>query len=150
MGHHLMQGDLALAAPGEFRQMVGDLVHEREPAFLDQCPYRRAGQHLGLAEQQEQGVAAGRLATRLGLGVAIAAVERQLAVPRQRDLRARIATFLDMLADQPVEMLQRLGGKPQARGVAGGQRVVVGHGAFLKQSCERQCYMTPGDSIYSE
>ena len=80
----------------------------------------------------------------LGLGVAIGAEQRQLAVPRQRDLRAGIAAFLDMLADQPVEMLERLAGKAERRGVAGGQRVVVGM-AFLQQSCERECYMTLGD-----
>ena len=45
---------------------------------------------------------------RFGLGVAIGAEQRQLAVPRQRDLRAGIAALLDMLADQPVEMLERL------------------------------------------
>ena len=142
MGHHLLQGDLGLAAPSEFRQVVGDLVHERQPPLLDERPHRRTGQHLGLAEQQEQGLAGRRLFARLGPGVAIAAVERQLPVPRQRDLRARIAPFLDMLADQPVEVLQRLGGEAERRGVAGGQRIAVGHGGLLWRVCKRRYYMT--------
>ena len=54
--HHLLQRDVAFAARGEFRQVVGDLVHEGQLALLDQRPYRGTGQHLGLAEQQEQGL----------------------------------------------------------------------------------------------
>ena len=106
--HDLVQGDVAFAARGEFRQVVADLVHERQPAFLDQRPHRRAGQHLGLAEQQEQRVVGRRRAAAFGPGVAIGAEQRELAVARQRDLRAGIAALFDMLADQPVEMFERL------------------------------------------
>ena len=69
---------------------------------------------------------------RLGLGVAIGAEQRQLAVPRQRDLRAGIAALLDVLPDQPIEMLQRRRGKAEARRVGGWQRIAVGHGCLLR------------------
>ena len=120
MRHDLVQCDLAFAALGEFGQMVGDPVHERELAFLDQRPYRRTGQNLGLAEQQEQCLAGRRLLARFGPGVAIGAEHRQLAVPRQGNLRARITALLDMLPDQPVEMLQRSAAKPRLCGSAEG------------------------------
>ena len=135
MGHDLMQGDLALAALGELRQVIGNPVHEGELAFLDQCPHRAAGQHLGLAEQQEKCVVRCRQVPALGLGIAIGAEQRQLAVTRQRYLRAGVTAFLDMLTDQPVEMLQRRRGKAEARGVGGGQRISVGHGGLLTRSC---------------
>ena len=131
MRHDLMQGDLALAALRELRQVIGDPVHEGKLAFLDQRPDRRAGQHLGLAEQQEQIVLLRRRVPRLGLRVAISPEQRQLPVPGQRDLRARVTAFLDMLPDQPVEMLQRGRGKAEARRVGGWQRVVVEHGCLL-------------------
>ena len=142
MRHHLMQGDLALAALREFRQVVGDPVHKGELTLLDQGPHRRTGQHLGLAEQQKQRLAGRRLARRFGPRVAIAAEQRQLPVPGQGDLRARIAALLDMLADQPVEMLQRLGGKAELGGIGFGQRVGLGHGGLLASAFGSQCYMT--------
>jgi hypothetical protein len=52
-------------------------------------------------------------------------------VPRQRDLRAGIAVFLDMLPDQPIEMLEWRRGKAEAGGIAGWQRIVVGQGCLL-------------------
>ena len=121
--HDLMQRDIAFAARGEFGQVVADLVHEGQPAFLDQRPYRRAGQHLGLAEQQEQRVAGGRRPAALGPGIAIGAEQRELAVARQRDLRAGITALFDMLSDQPVEMFERLQREAERFGVARGQRV---------------------------
>src|SRR5205809_764919 len=72
-----------------------------------------------------------RRVPRLGLRVAISPEQRQLPVPGQRDLRARVTAFLDMLPDQPVEMLQRGRGKAEARRVGGWQRVVVEHGCLL-------------------
>ena len=50
--HHLVQGDLGFAARREFRQVVGDAVHEGQLALLDQRPHRRAGQHLGLVNSR--------------------------------------------------------------------------------------------------
>ena len=76
MGHDLMQGDLALAALRELRQVVRDPVHERELAFLDQCPDRAAGQNLGLAEQQEKCAIRCRSVLALGLGITIGAEQR--------------------------------------------------------------------------
>jgi hypothetical protein len=146
MRHHLVQGDLALAALGEFGQMVGDAVHEGELAFFDQGPHRAAGQHLGLAEQQEQRTIGRRFVQRLGLGDAIGAEERQLAVPRQRDLRPRISALLDVLPDQPVEVLQRRRGKAEARRIGGCQGIAVGHGDLLAIARMTGCYMTRGIS----
>ena len=140
MRHHLLQRDVGLAARGEFRQVIGDLVHEGQLAFLDQGPDRGTGQHLGLAEQQEQVVVGRRHLGGLGLGVAIGAEQRKLAVPRQRDLRAGIAAFLDMLLDQPVEMIERLRGEAETGGIAGRQRIVTGHGRFSSHSGKRRCY----------
>jgi hypothetical protein len=42
-------------------------------------------------------------------------VERQLAVACQRDLRARIAALFDVLADQPVEVFERLKRRAERR-----------------------------------
>ena len=61
---------ISLLPRGEFRQVVGDAVHEGQLAFLDQRPHRAAGQHFGLAEQQKQGLIGRGLAPPLGLGVA--------------------------------------------------------------------------------
>jgi hypothetical protein len=38
-----------------------------------------------------------------------------------------------MLPDQPIEMLQRRRGKAEAGGIAGWQRIVVGHGCLLQE-----------------
>ncbi len=43
-----------------------------------------------------------------GPRVAVGAEQRQLAVPRQGDLRAGIAAFVDVRPDQRVEMIERL------------------------------------------
>jgi hypothetical protein len=135
MGHDLMQRDLALAALRELRQMIGNPVHEGQPAFLDQCPDRAARQHLGLAEQQEKRVIRRWQVPALGLGIPVGSEQRQLAVTRQRDLRAGVTAFLDMLPDQPVEMVQRRRGKAEARRIGGGQRISVRHGGLLPRSC---------------
>ena len=66
----------------------------------------------------------------LGLRVAIGAEQCKLAVPRERDLRAGIAAFLDMLLDQPIEMIERLGGEAETGGIAGRQRIFAWHGRF--------------------
>jgi hypothetical protein len=125
--HHLVQRDVGFAAAGELRQVIGDLVHEGQPALLDQSPDGGTRQHLGLAEQQEQRVIGRRLAGGFDRGVAIGPEQRKLAVPGQGDLRARIAAVFDMLLDQPIEMLERLGGKAEARGLAGRQRIFGRH-----------------------
>ena len=147
MGHDLMQGDLALAALRELRQMVGDPIHEGKLALFDQCPDGRAGEHFGLAEQQEQRVVSRRRMPRFGLGIAVSAEQRQFAVPRQRDLRAGIAALLDMLPDQPIEMLQRRRGEAEARRVGGRQRI-VGHGCLLPR-VRRGMLHDPGRFDYS-
>ena len=140
MRHHLLQRDVGLAARGELRQVVGDLVHEGQLAFLDQRPDRRTGQHLGLAEQQEQVVVGRRHLGGLGLRVAVGAEQRELAVPRERDLRAGIAAFLDMLLDQPVEVIERLGGEAEAGGIAGRQRISPGMDCFSSHLAWPRCY----------
>ena len=134
MRHHLLQRDVGLAARGELRQVIGDLVHEGQLAFLDQRPHRRTGQHLGLAEQQEQVVVGRRHLGGFGLRVAIGAEQRKLAVPRERDLRAGIAAFLDVLLDQPIEMIERLRGEAETGGIAGRQRIVAWHCLVLLTS----------------
>jgi hypothetical protein len=53
-----------------------------------------------------------------------------LAVSRQGDLRAWIAAFLDVLLDQPVEMIERLGGETETGGLGGWQRIVAWHWWF--------------------
>ena len=128
MRHHLFQRDVGFATCGKLRQVVGYLVHEGQFALLHQRPHRRTGQHLGLTEQQEQRVVRRRLPRWLGLRIAIGAEQRQLPVPRQGDLRAGIAAFLDMLLDQPVEMLDRPGSEAKAGKIAGRQRVIARHG----------------------
>ena len=100
-----MQGDVGLAARGEFGEVVGHLVHEGQLAFLDQRPDRGAGEHLGLREHLEQRAVVGGLRARVRAGLAVAAEQQQLAVPRQRDLRAGIAALRDVLLDQRVEMI---------------------------------------------
>ena len=117
----------ALPRDGELRQVIGDLVHEGQLAFLDQRPHRRTGQHLGLAEQQEQVVVGRRHLGRFDLRVAIGAEQRKLAVPRERDLRAGIAAFLDVLLDQPIEVIERLRGEAETGGIAGRQRIFAWH-----------------------
>jgi len=120
MSHHLMQGDLALprcANSGRCR----DAVHEGKLALLDQRPHCGAGQHLVWLTT---GTASQPLAWRsfgAGLGVAIAAEEGQLAVLRPALSARRDSVFLDMLADQPVEMLQRRRAKAEANGIGRGQ-----------------------------
>ena len=78
VGHDLLQRDLGFAAGGELRQEVGDFVHEGQLAFLDQRPNGGGGQHLGLAEQQEQGFVGGGDRSALGLGVAVGAEQPSL------------------------------------------------------------------------
>jgi hypothetical protein len=43
MRHDLVQCDIAFAALGEFGQVIGDPIHERQLALLDQGPDRRTG-----------------------------------------------------------------------------------------------------------
>ena len=130
MGHDLLQGDVGFAARGELRQVVGDLVHERQLAFLDQRPDGGGGQHLGLAEQQEQGFVGGRDRAAFGAGVAIGAEQPELAVAGEGDLRAGVAALGDVRLDQRVEVIERLGGKTECREVGFGKRIRGGHAGF--------------------
>ena len=131
MGHDLFERDVGFAARGELRQEFGDFVHEGQLAFLDQGPYRGGGQHLGLAEQQEQRFVGGGLLAALGLRVAIGAEQREFAVPGKRDLRAGIMAGVDVGADQGVEVIQRLAGEAKTFEIAGRQRVGLWHGLKL-------------------
>jgi hypothetical protein len=134
MRHDLVQGYLALAARSEFRQVVGDAVHETQLAFFDQHPYRGARQNLGLTEQKEQCLAGRRYLLGLGLRVAVGPEQRKFSVPRQRDLCAGITAFLDVLPDQAVEMLKRRLGKAEACRVGRWQRIVIGHRCLLLEA----------------
>ena len=135
--HHLVQGDVGFAARGEFRQVVGDPVHRRERALLDQAPDGGRGQHLGLGEQQEQRIVGGGHGGGFGARAAEAAEQRQLAVPRHGDLRAGIASVLQMPRDQRVERGEAARIEAEAGGVALGQWVCVGHGGFLSSRSGR-------------
>jgi hypothetical protein len=124
VGRDVEQRDLALAVRGEFGEVVGDPIAERQRAFLDEAPDRRRGQHLGLREQQPQRIGAGVVS---GKGMAVGPEEGELAVPRDCDLRAGIAPVVDVAADQPVEIGQRLFRQVELARGAGGQRKFARH-----------------------
>ncbi len=52
VGRQLKQRDLFFSVRGEFRDVVGDAVMERQGAILDEAPHRGRRQHLGVGEQQ--------------------------------------------------------------------------------------------------
>ena len=120
VGGDLMDGDVGFAPTGEFRQVVGDFVHEGQLAFLDQGPEAGHAEHFGLREQQPKRVVRGGAA---GAGVAVSAEQRQLAVAGEGDLRAGVTALGDVAADYRVQMVQRFAGESEAFQVGGGQWV---------------------------
>ena len=125
MGDDLVQRDVGFATGGEFRQVVGHLIHEGHLAFLHQCPEPGHAQHLGLRKQQPQRVVGSLPGFGASAGVTIGAEQGELAVPSKRDLCAGIAALVEMGPDQCIEMLNRLRCEAKAFQIGGGKR--VGH-----------------------
>ena len=87
-----------LAMRLEAGNMFRNAIRKAKLAFLDQRPDRRRGDDLGVREQRKQRLLIGR-ARGIDHGVAEAAVERELAMPRHRHLRAGMEIAGDMGSD---------------------------------------------------
>ena len=118
MGEHLEQRDVALAVAGELRDVVGDAVVERKRAFFDQQPDRRRRDHLGVGVHQPERVRT-RRNPRLEPRCAERAVERELAVTRDRDLGGRVAVLGDVPFDDPAQAVERVGPQAETRWIGG-------------------------------
>jgi hypothetical protein len=86
VGDDLQDRDVALAQAAEFGHVIAQAVGEAECPLFGELP--QCGQHhLGVRVQQPQGVGAGGHRLVAGAGLAERALQQQLAVPRERDLR---------------------------------------------------------------
>ena len=106
MRQHLQQGDVALAMPGEFGNVVGDCVVKSERALLHQHPHGRRSHHFGVRIKQPQCFVAGEHGRGFEPSLAEAPEHGESAVTRKRDLRPGIAFFRDVALDHPAKPIE--------------------------------------------
>ena len=106
VAQHLRQRDVAFAVLRELRHVFGDAVIKSKQTVFHQCPDAHRGDHLGIGKQQPQRVVACRFFS-FNRRLAKRFKQRELAMPRQRNLRAGIAALGHMSFNYPSKFSQR-------------------------------------------
>ena len=106
VAQHLRDGDVALTVLREIRHVLGDAIAKRQQAVFHQRPHAHGGDDFGVGKQQPQRVVLRGLVG-FNVGLTEGFKQRQLPVPRQRDLRAGIAALGDVFLNHAAQLVQR-------------------------------------------
>lgn len=96
--------DAILSMYPKSADMLGDPIRKAELAFLDQRPARCRRDDFGVRKQREERSLIDR--AQRDRSAAQTAVKRQLAMPRDGQLRARMETFANMASNDLADAIE--------------------------------------------